>query len=83
MTFSMSRKYPFEFITEEDHKLLYGKARKPTLQSMVGMWDGRLVSDSTWSGPVFKFKYYFDKDGDTTVLKNDYVFGNVLAGLLL
>jgi choline dehydrogenase-like flavoprotein len=79
MTFSMSRKYPFEFMTEEDHEVLYRKTKKPTLQSMVGIWEGRLVSDSTWSDPVFKFKYYFDKDGKTA-LKNDYVFGNVLAG---
>jgi choline dehydrogenase-like flavoprotein len=81
LTFSMSRKYPFEFMTEEDHEMLYGKTKKPTLQSMVGIWEGRLVSDSTWSDPVFRFKYYFDnKDGNTTTLKNDYVFGNILAG---
>jgi choline dehydrogenase-like flavoprotein len=81
MTFSMSRKYPFEFMTEEDHEVLYSKTKKPVLQSMVGIWEGRLVSDSTWSDPVFKFKYYFDnKDGNTKALKNDYVFGNVLAG---
>ena len=45
---------------------------------MVGIWEGQLVSDSTWSEPVFKFKYYFDKDNKT--LKNDYVFGGVLSG---
>jgi hypothetical protein len=45
---------------------------------MVGIWEGQLVSDSRWSDPVFRFKYYFDKDKKT--LKNDYVFGNVLAG---
>jgi hypothetical protein len=55
---------------------------------MVGIWEGRLVSDSTWSDPVFRFKYYFDnsskEDGSTITttctLKNDYAFGNVLAG---
>ena len=61
LTFSMSRKYPFEFMTEEDHEMLYSKMKKPTLQSMVGIWEGQLVSDSTWSEPVFRFKYYFDK----------------------
>jgi hypothetical protein len=87
LTFSMSRKYPFEFMTEEDHDVLYRNMKKPTLQSMVGIWEGRLVSDSTWSDPVFRFKYYFDnsskENGSTTTtstLKNDYVFGNVLAG---
>ena len=88
LTFSMSRKYPFEFMTEEDHEVLYSKMKKPSLQSMVGIWEGRLVSDSTWSDPVFRFKYYFDNsskgDGNTmtttSTMKNDYVFGNVLAG---
>ena len=80
LTFSMSRKYPLEFMTEEDHEMLYNKMNKPTLESLLGIWEGQLVSDSTWSDPVFRFKYYFDnKDGKKT-LKNDYVFGNVLAG---
>ncbi|HZD81913.1 MAG TPA: GMC family oxidoreductase [Nitrososphaeraceae archaeon] len=78
LTFSMSRKYPFEFMTEEDHGMLYSKMKKPALESMIGIWEGRLVSDSTWSEPIFKFRYYFDKDNKT--LKNDYVFGNILAG---
>ena len=88
LTFSMSRKYPFEFMTEEDHEVLYINMKKPSLQSMVGIWEGRLVSDSTWSDPVFRFKYYFDngkEDGSTMTtgsytLKNDYVFGGVIAG---
>jgi len=89
LTFSMSRKYPFEFMTEEDHEVLYSRMKKPTLQSMVGIWQGRLVSDSTWSDPVFRFKYYFDsgkEDGGTmttsssSTLKNDYLFGDVIAG---
>jgi hypothetical protein len=78
LTFSMSRKYPLEFMTEEDHGMLYSKMKKPALESMIGIWEGRLVSDSTWSEPIFKFKYYFDEDNKT--LKNDYVFGNILAG---
>ena len=87
LTFSMSRKYPFEYMTEEDHEVLYSKMKKPTLESMVGIWQGRLVSDSTWSDPVFRFKYYFDtgkEDGSTMInsstLKNDYVFGDDIAG---
>ena len=81
LTFSMSRKYPFEFMTEEDHAYLYSKVKKPSLQSMVGIWTGRLVSDSGWSDNVFRFRYYFDSDNKGEKgLKNDYVFGNVLAG---
>lgn len=77
LTFSMSRKYPFEFMDEEDHEMLYSKMKEPTLESMVGIWEGQLVSDSSWTDPVFRFRYYFD---DNKKLKNDYSFGRVLAG---
>jgi hypothetical protein len=81
LTFSMSRNYPFDFMTEQDHEYLYSKVKKPSLQSMVGVWTGRLVSDSGWSEPVFRFRYYFDTDNQGVKrLKNDYVFGNVLTG---
>lgn len=76
MTFSMSRKYPLEFMSEEDHETLYSRMKKPSLQNMVGIWEGYLVSDSTWSDVVFKFRYYFDNG----VLKNDYIFGGILSG---
>jgi choline dehydrogenase-like flavoprotein len=78
LTFSMSRKYPFEFMIEEDHEMLYSKMRKPNLNTMEGIWEGQLVSDSTWTNPVFRFRYYFD--ATRKVLKNDYLFGGVLAG---
>lgn len=76
MTFSMLKKYPLEFMSEDDHSMLYSKMKKPILKNMVGIWEGYLVSDSTWSDRVFKFRYYFD-DG---VLKNDYIFGGILSG---
>ena len=78
MAFSMSRKYPFEFMTEEDHSMIYNKMTRPLLESMVGVWDGYLVSDSSWSPPVFRFRYFFDDDGK---LKNHYIFGNILTGV--
>jgi hypothetical protein len=78
LTFSMSRKYPFEFMTEEDHEILYDKMTKPSLSAMEGIWEGQLVSDSTWTNPIFRFRYYFD--ARKKVLKNDYLFGGVLAG---
>lgn len=79
LTFSMSRKYPFEFMTEADHEMLYSKMKKPTFDSMIGIWKGQLVSDSVWSTPVFQFRYYFD-DGSGKSLKNDYIFSDTLAG---
>ena len=78
LTFSMARKYPFEFMTEEDHDMLYSKMDKPKLNEMEGIWEGQLISDSMWTNPVFRFRYYFDEN--RKVLKNDYVFGGVLAG---
>jgi hypothetical protein len=78
LVFSMSRKYPFEFMTQEDHEMLYNKVKKPSLDAMVGIWVGQLVSDSTWTDPVFRFRYYFEKGKN--ILKNDYLFGIVLAG---
>lgn len=79
LTFSLARKYPFEFMTQEDHEILYSKAKKPSsLDRMVGIWEGQLVLDSIWSDTVFRFRYYFDKDKKT--LKNEYLFGGTLAG---
>jgi choline dehydrogenase-like flavoprotein len=78
LTFSMATKYPFEFMTEEDHSMLYSKMGKPKLNEMEGIWEGQLISDSTWTNPVFRFRYYFDEN--RKALKNDYVFGGVLAG---
>lgn len=79
MTFSMSRKYPLEFMTEEDHEMLYKKAQKPSLEALLGVWEGQLVSDSQWTPPIFRFKYYFGNQGNNE-LKCDYIFGNILAG---
>ena len=89
LTFSMSRKYPFEFMDEADHEMLYKKIKKPTLESMAGIWEGQLVSDSAWTEPVFSFRYYFDdkrdsnigNDGnqDKKILNKNYLFGRVIA----
>jgi hypothetical protein len=78
LTFSMARKYPFEFMTEEDHEMLYRKVKKPRLDIMEGVWEGQLISDSMWTSTVFRFRYYFDEN--KKILKNDYLFGGVLAG---
>jgi choline dehydrogenase-like flavoprotein len=78
LRFSMSREYPFEFMTQEDHEMLYSKMKKPSLDTIVGIWEGQLVSDSTWTDPVFRFRYYFDQG--KKILKNDYLFGGTLAG---
>jgi len=76
LTFAMARKYPLEFITEEDHDRIYEKMEKPNLESMVGIWEGKLVSDSALSPVVFRFRFFFDNGK----LKNHYLFGNTLSG---
>jgi choline dehydrogenase-like flavoprotein len=78
MTFSMSRKYPFEFMDREDHQMLYSKMKKPRLHAIAGIWEGQLVSDSTWTDPVFRFRFYFDSDEN--IWKNHYLLGGILAG---
>lgn len=65
-------------MTEEDHNILYSKMDKPKLNDIEGIWEGQLISDSMWTDPVFNFRYYFDEN--RKMLKNDYVFGGVLAG---
>jgi hypothetical protein len=74
----MSRKYPFEFMTEEDNEMLYGKMKKPSLAAMVGIWQGELIPDSSWTYPVFRFQYYFG-EGEN-ISKNEYLFGGLVAG---
>jgi hypothetical protein len=76
LTFSMARRYPLEFMTEDDHDMLYAQSAKPSFATMVGIWEGQLVSDSAWSPALFRFRYYLDGGS----LKCDYVFGNTLAG---
>ncbi|HEV8360754.1 MAG TPA: GMC family oxidoreductase [Candidatus Thermoplasmatota archaeon] len=76
LTFSMARRYPLEFCTEDDHDLLYAQSAKPAFATLVGIWEGQLVSDAAWSPPLFRFRYYMDG----SALKCDYVFGNTLAG---
>jgi len=76
LTFSMSRKYPFEFMTEDDHEMLYSKMKKPTLDLMVGVWDGYLISDSAWTPSTFRLRFYMENG----VLKDDYIFGNRFSG---
>jgi hypothetical protein len=43
---------------EEDHEMLYNKMKKPTLESMIGILEGQLVSDFAWTEPAFRFRYY-------------------------
>ena len=77
-TFSMSRKYNVDFMTEQDHETIYEQyARAPTPDEIIGRWTGRLVSDSAVTPVVQVFTYTYDIIGK---LRMDYVFGNLLRG---
>ncbi len=79
LTFSMSRRYNVDFMTEEDHETIYQKyARAPTADEVVGRWHGRLVSDSALTPVTQVFTYTRDSVG---ALKMEYVFGGLLRGI--
>ena len=77
LTFSLSKKYSVDFMTQEDFKAIFStKARKPEPDEVLGIWEGRLVSDSTLSPKLFRFKYYKEQGN----LKCKYIVGGVLPG---
>lgn len=77
LTFSMSRRYSINFMTQDDFQEIFAKkTRKPETEEVLGLWEGRFISDSTLSPVMFRFRYYMDQG----VLKCRYVFGGVLPG---
>jgi hypothetical protein len=77
LTFSLSKKYSVDFMTQEDFKAIFStKARKPEPDEVLGIWEGRLVSDSTLSPKLFRFKYYKEQGN----LKCKYIIGGILPG---
>src|SRR5690349_7263188 len=78
-SFSMSRVYDVDFMTEDDLLTLFHNdtlSHVPSEKEMVGVWDGMLVSDSTISprSQVFRFSYKGGK------LDMRYSFNNMLTG---
>jgi hypothetical protein len=78
LTFAMSRKYKIDFMTQDDFGMIFStKSRKPDLAEVLGVWEGRLISNSALSPVMFRFRYYMDPQSR---LKCRYVFGNFLPG---
>jgi choline dehydrogenase-like flavoprotein len=78
-SFSMSRVYDVDFLTEEDLLTIFNDdnlSYKPTEKELVGRWEGMLVSDSAVlpRTQLFDFNY---EDGD---LDMRYTFANMLSG---
>jgi hypothetical protein len=79
LTFSMARKYHADFMTEEDHEIIYDHyARAPIDTEVAGRWTGKMVSDSALTPTVQVFTYTKDKMGK---LQMQYVFGGLLRGI--
>jgi hypothetical protein len=79
LTFSMSRRYEVNFMTEEDHETIYQKyARAPNVEEIIGKWNGKLVSDSTLTPVTQVFNYTKDNLGK---LQMEYTFGGLLKGI--
>ena len=77
LTFSLSKRYDVDFMTQDDFKAIFStKSRRPDPDEVLGRWEGRLISDSTLSPTLFRFRYYKDQG----VLKCKYIFGGVLPG---
>jgi hypothetical protein len=73
MKFSMSRRYSFDYMTNEDHEELFEKYGKPPeLSEVLGKWEGRMVSNASLSPPLFKFNYVQESSGKV-VCKYDFM----------
>ena len=79
LTFSMSRKYNVDFMTEKDHQTIYEKhSFVPSPDQVMGRWSGRLVSDSSLTPLIQVFTYTMDNLGK---LQMEYDFGGLLRGI--
>lgn len=77
LNFSLSKKYGIDFMTHDDFKIIFSeKTTKPEIDDIMGIWDGKLISDSIHSPVLFKFR--FQKENG--YLKCKYIFGGIIPG---
>jgi len=78
LTFTMARRYPFDFMSPKDHHELFEKhGRVPEANKVKGDWEGRMVSNASLTPPMFRFRYDVDSSGKITCKWN---FLNLLRG---
>ncbi|MCL4436784.1 MAG: transthyretin-like family protein [Thaumarchaeota archaeon] len=78
LTFAMTRKYNFDFMTAKDHQELFQKHGKvPDTNKVLGEWEGRMVSNTCLTPPLFRFKYVKDGHGKITC---QYIFMYLMRG---
>jgi len=70
------KKIPFELM-EEDRTMLYYGMKKRTFDTMFGISEGQLISDTSWTDSMFRFRNYFDYNKTE---QNDYLFDGIIAG---
>lgn len=78
-SFSMSRTYDVDFMTEDDLLEIFNSdklSHQPTQSELIGSWEGMLVSDSSIS-PKSQMFYFDCEDG---VIEMKYNFANLLSG---
>lgn len=77
LNFSLSKKYGIDFMTHDDFKIIFSeKTTKPEIDDIMGIWEGKLISDSIHSPVLFKFR--FQKENGH--LKCKYIFGGIIPG---
>ncbi len=78
LTFAMTRKYNLDFMTARDHQELFNKHGKvPDPSKVLGEWEGRMVSNTCLTPPLFRFKYVKDNHGKITC---QYIFMYLMRG---
>ncbi len=78
LTLAMTRKYNFDFMTAKDHREIFEKhGRVPDPAKVLGEWEGRMVSNTCLTPPVFRFRYHLDAQGKVTC---EYIFMYLLRG---
>ena len=78
-SFSMSRMYDVDFLTEDDLLEIFNSdqlSHQPTEQELLGSWEGMFVSDSSVS-PRSQMFYFNCEDG---IIEMKYTFANLLSG---
>jgi hypothetical protein len=78
-SFSMSRIYDINFLTEADLMTIFHSdalSHKPNENELVGTWEGMMVSDSSLS-PRSQLFYFNYEDGEIDMR---YSFANLLTG---
>jgi hypothetical protein len=57
VTFGMTRRYDFEFLTPADHRQLWAEGTAPEPEAIEGAWDLRLISNVGMTYPLYELEF--------------------------